>query len=321
MSWKFWKSPKERFDEEWNKAVSLRNQAKWTEAAEHFQEAAKISAEVQEPEYRKKGELAMAYALLYQAVAFKTPDSVKRAYDAISRLDPNTVMEIPNKVTAGELAQELNVLVLQYQLPPMSLSNLASQNLHTAEMYEKLAQQYLSLGKDKLVLNDLFGIPQTPQIAAFRYLGYSKLIQGYLKEKEDPEKAVEYYAEAMGYFAQAQAEEFRAYADTKSKKIGSVAKCWFCGRTVQGEDIHYFYLNAITTPYFSKKYGTESPTTMSGDKVIACLSCYSSINNIADAVAKAYFQKAMQEIAILRERVEKLEAEVRALRSSVYFRR
>jgi len=190
--------------------------------------------------------------------------------------------------------------------------------------FEAVAQSYMSLGRDNLVLGDLFGIKGTPYTMAYKYLGLSRLLKGLIEEKSDPGKAVEYYAEAMGYFSNAMLEEYKSYSDQRIKKLSTVAKCWFCGRDVQGEEIHYVYMETLLTPYLQSKFGGESPPSMRGTKIVACVACYEAIHLMADSVARMYYERAMaalreveqrltQQIYDLQRRMATLEGIVRGL--------
>lgn len=310
MSWKIWKKPEERFKEEWDKAISLRNQGKWKDASEHFSKAASLADEASGAQFKKQGMIAKAFAALYLAVDAKNADNLLRCHDAFSKLDPDTTLEIPYKVKAGEVAEEARILADEARLPQVSLDNLTEYPSEIADKFETLSQSYLGLGRENLVLADLFKISGTAYKMAFKYMGFSRLLKGIAEEKRDPAKAVEYYAEAMGNFGQAMLEDFKNYLDQRCKKLGNVAKCWFCGRDVQGEGIHYVYMDTIMTPYLQEKFGAESPPSLKELKIVACIACYEAIHIVADLVARAYYEKAM---AALRQVEKELTEAIIAL--------
>lgn len=310
MSWKFWKKPEEQLKEEWDKAVSLRNQAKWKDASEHFLKAARLADEISGPQFKKQGMMARALAALYLAVDTKTADNLLKCYDAVAKLDPETILEIPHKVKAGEVAQEVKILAEEARLPQINLNSLGEYPNEIADEFEAVAQSYLALGRESLVLGDLFKIDGTPYTIAFKYLGFSRFLKGFIEEKSDPSKSVEYYAEAMGHFSQAMLEEYKSYLDQRCKKLSNVVKCWFCGRDVQGEDIHYVYMETILTPYLQKKFSGESPPSVKESRIAACMACYEAIHIMADSVARMYYEKAM---AALRKVEKELTQAILAL--------
>ncbi|HKZ93146.1 MAG TPA: hypothetical protein VJ249_01015 [Candidatus Bathyarchaeia archaeon] len=303
MSWKIWKKPEERLREEWDKAVSLRNQGKWSDAANHFLSAANLEEEVAGRQSTKQALIARALAALYKAVGSRTGDDLSICHDAMAKLDPETSLDIPNKVRAGDVAQEAALLAVEARLPQVSLQNLEGFPDETADKFEALAQSYLGLGREKLVLGSLFGIDSSSDRLAFKSLGLSKLLKGSAEEERDPSKAVEYYAEAMGNFGQAMLEEYRGYLDDRNRKLGSVAKCWFCGRDVQGEEVQYVYMETILTPYLREKYGSESPPSVNELGIAACLACYEAIHKMADLVARKYYQMAMAELRAVEKKL------------------
>jgi tetratricopeptide (TPR) repeat protein len=310
VSWKIWKKPEERMKEEWDKAVSLRNQGKWRDASEHFVKAANLTEEVPGPQSARQGQIARALAALYTAVDVRTPESFLACQNAMARLGPETTLEIPNKVNAVEIEQEAKVFAEEARLPQVNLRNIGDIPSETADKFESLAQLYLSIGREKLALGDLFKLDGTSYRMAFKFLGFSKLLKGFAEEERDPSKAVEYYAEAIGNFGQAMLEEYTSFLDERNRKLGNVAKCWFCGRDVQGEEIHYVYMDTLLTPYLRDKFGGESPSSVKETKIAACVACYEAIHILADIVARKYYEMAMAE---LREVEQKLTGAIVAL--------
>jgi tetratricopeptide (TPR) repeat protein len=310
MSWKFWKPPEEQLKEEWDKAISLRNQGKWKEAAKHFSNAAELSKETVEAGLKKQGLIANALAQLYIAVDSRTSENFLRCYEAVTKLDPETVLEIPYKARAMDITQELKVFSEDVKLPKINLDSLDDYSIDIAEKFEAVAQAYLGLGHETLTLGDLFKISDSAYKIAFRYLGFSKLLKGHLEEKENPGKAVDDYAEAMGNFAQAALNEYVSYLNQRCAKLTRVTKCWFCGRAIQGEDIHYLYLETIMTPYMLENFTKDFPDLVRDNKVAACVTCYGAIHTIADVIARGYYEAAVK---ALRETEQELLARITAL--------
>jgi hypothetical protein len=310
MSWKIWKKTEERMKEEWNKAISVRNQGKWREAAEHFFKAASLAEETQDPQFKKEGLVANALGTLYLAVDTRSADNLRSCHNAFSKLDPETVLEIPYKVKASEIAEETKILAEEACLPQINLEKLNEYPSELSNKFEELAVAYLTLQRENLVLSDLLKITGTTQVLAYKYMGFSRLLKGSAEEKRDPAKAVEHYAEAMGYFGQAMLQDHKSYLEHRCAQLSNVAKCWFCGRDIQGEGIHYVYMQTILTPYLKEKFGAESPPSLKEFDIVACLACYEAIRIAADLIARVYYEKAM---AALREAEERLYRAITAL--------
>ncbi len=76
-------------------------------------------------------------------------------------------------------------------------------------------------------------------------------------------------------------------------------------------------LRADITGYTRSRYGSEVPASMQGDSVLACMACYSSVKNVSDQIASMYYQKAMQEVRALSQRVSDIEKRLSRLESHV----
>jgi tetratricopeptide (TPR) repeat protein len=265
---------------------------------------------VSEVQLKRQGMIAHALAILYIAVDTPTVENLLKCHDAFSKLDPETILEIPHKVKAGDVAVEAKIFAEKASLPQIALDRLNEYSSEIADKFEALSQSYMGLGREKFVLGELFKISDTPLIMAFRCMGFSRLIKGFIKETVNPSMAVEHYAEAMGYFGQALLEEYKSYLDQRCKKLQNVAKCWFCGRDIQGEDIHYIYMDTILTPYLEERFGEESPSSLRGAQIAVCIACHGAIYKLADLIAQQYYEKAM---AALKEVEKQLTEAIIAL--------
>jgi tetratricopeptide (TPR) repeat protein len=317
MSWKIWKAADERSREEWEKAVSLRNQGKWREAAEHFQAVSKLAEKATDQQSRNQGAIAYSLAMLYIAVEAKSSDSFLMCHNSLSRIPPQTVLEIPYKASAREIAQECMLLADEYSLPHVQLGVRVENTDAVASKMESLAQSYLALGRDSLVLGDLLKTNSNVFERSFKLLGLSRYLKGALEEYRDPDKAVQYYAEAVGYFQQAALEDYKRYLDERNRKLSSVAKCWFCGRNVQGEDIHYVYMETVLTAYMKSKIQSESPPTTKDYRIVACTVCNQAVQILADKIGRAYYEKAMKAMSEMEERLSARIASLQAQLNSV----
>ena len=50
---------------------------------------------------------------------------------------------------------------------------------------------------------------------------------------------------------------------------------------------------------------------------MACMACYSSVKNVSDQIASMYYQKAMQEVRALSQRVSDIEKRLSHLESRI----
>jgi tetratricopeptide (TPR) repeat protein len=311
MSWKIWKSHDKRMGEEYRKAVSYRNQGNLNEAIEHFLKAAELGRETKKPRAKELAKVAFALAALYQAVSTKSPEDLMKSHNTLTTLHPKIILEIPYKAMVEHILPEIKVLADEFRLPPIDLQNINIKNAEeVANQYEQVAQAYLSLGHEKFVIGDLFNVEENIFKRSYRCLGLSKLLKGHVAEDADPNKGVECYAEALGYFGQAALKEHEKFLNEKNVKLANVAKCWFCGRDIQGEDVHFVYMDTFLTQYLNAKGQKQSPRPVKRGKIAACKGCFGGISVTADKTARHYYQ---QSINALREVENRLTIQINAL--------
>ncbi len=317
MSWQLWKSKDERIKIEWNNAINLRNQGKWIDAASHYDQVEKLSAESSDPAMKELGAIAKALSRLYITKNNYTLDNLNMCSFAMSKLNPEIILEIPYEAKAGEIMQEIVLLSKEATLKTPDLNvNLTDTIL--ADEYEMLAQEYLGLGREKLVVGGLFDINTTTFNRAISFMGLSRMRKGRAEESNDPSKAVDYYSEALGYFNQINDKGMHDMIEGRTKKLVSMAKCWVCGRHMQGEEVNFVHLRSYITPYLSGKFNSETPAVLKNDAVVVCNGCYGAMSllseSIADRVSKVYYDRAMAEMKQMRE---KLEKEIASCRRSI----
>ena len=320
MSWKVWKKDEEKAEEEFKKAyekgVHLKN---WKKAIEHFNNAAELYRKCKTPELEEKAKIAIALSWLFKCVVELSSTNLMTCASAMQSLG-DTILKIPYEASSAELATELQLLGSESALEesiPSSVENLTPEQLvNIAKKYEQLATQYIMVQRD-FVIGKLFNTTINGFRTGQRLLGMSRIYLGKAIEKTDPTKALEHYNEALGYFKSISYKDYEEL-QRKIRKLGIVAKCWFCGREVQGADINFVFLPVgEVTPYLKNKYAETKPISMSGDMIVACKVCYNSIYGLADSIAKAYYEQVMENmktaIAILEQRIEYLEQVVRSL--------
>jgi hypothetical protein len=323
MSWQLWKSKDERIRLEWDNAANMRNQGKWLEAAGHYDQVDKMSADSSDPSVKELGAISKALSRLFISKQNYTLDNLNLCSLAMSKLDPETKLEIPYEAKAGEILQEILLLSKEASLKKPDLNNgMADSAL--ADEYEQLAQEYLGLGREKLVVGGLYNISNTTFNKAVSLMGISRVIKARIEEPRDPSKAVDYYSEALGYFNQINDKDMQAMLEGRTKKLVSMARCWLCGRPMQGEEVNFVYLRSYITPYLAGKFNAETPAVLKNDAVAVCSGCYGAMSilseSISDRVSKEYYNRAMAEMSRMREQLEKEIASCRSEIGSLRFR-
>lgn len=311
MSWKVWKGKDKRADEEKLKGENFRNQGKFADAAHSFQTAAELYSKSDQPEAAK---ILSTLASLFRAVENPTTENFVMCSKLAAELGKDIQLETPKQISAADLSYEAKLLASYLKLSN-SFSHLDSEDLHLADSYDNLANELSMMPNEHFTLSDFTSIQKfvsegRSEISS-RLRGLSFMIRGNAVIAEDPTKAKEFFETAKVHFLMAKSGP-KSNAEDISRKLEQLAKCWFCSREVQGEDYHFVHLSAILSPYVKEKFKDEHPSSMYEDKIVACTPCRSSILNIAEKIARVYYEKSLAEINAVRK---ELVAEISNLKS------
>ena len=316
----FFKSDIEKFNDLMNKGFSDRNKGNLESAVRNFLQAYEVASKSRDPGLIKKAELPLFYALFYEALLKKTPESFKKAAEQCKKLDPGTELDLglASRVYPPELTHELELLAELASLPGFEISKVRSMDLSVAEKYENVANILLAEGARRLILEDLVGIHEPLNVIGFRLLGYAKVIRAVKVEENEPSKAVEIYSEALAFLQQA-TPEVREFVNERITKLGKSTKCWVCHREIQGEEVNYIYLPASVNDYIKSRYDKDAPYLISDNgKIAVCRVCYSMIRDLSDKISKYYYDLAIKEMRLMEERIN---AKIRELQARIDFMR
>jgi hypothetical protein len=314
MQLKAFKSSSEKADIEfthaYEKGVNL-GREKWPVAVESFSEASKHYMEAGNAQ---KSSEAYALSTLFYALSSRTPDAWMQCNQAMSQLG-NTQLNVGFPADSSDI--EKQSLVVAGELAMVNQLNAQSVGQDKVTRLRDLAQKYLELIGTDLVIWKLMGQAIDPQRRAYYLLGLASLVEANSIIYTDPKKSASLLSDAVAQLdlAGEDLNNVRPAALIERENATKIGKCWFCGREVQGLNFHYVALKADITGYLRARYSSETPTTMDGQRVMACSACYSSVKYVSDEVAQVYYQKALQEISAVAERVNALENRVRRLES------
>lgn len=293
----------------YDKGVNL-GPEKWQNASSLFSEAAKHFAESGNPQ---KSNEATALAWLFYALVHNDAGSWYNCSEAMKKIG-DTQINVGFAASSAAIALQAKVI----QLDMLATSGISSDSQDTSrvEALKNLAQKYLELTGEDLVVWKLMKAELDPQRRAYYLLGLATLVQANSLMESDPRKAVSLLSESATQFEMAGVDPMNLRAITKAKRdnASKVAKCWFCGREVQGMGTHYLLLQATVSNYTKQKYGSEVPQSIDGAHVVACEGCSSSIRMVADAFARMYYERAITE---MHEIAQRLEARITSLENTV----
>lgn len=219
-----------------------------------------------------------------------------------------------NEVNAQKLAVEADLLADEFTnvAIPRNDANFAARG---KSLIETAMKYQMTIGNEVLI------IPET--LGGVSINGNRRALKLFVEGNEDlaesvvfndPRKAAEYQQIAMNYRIQ-----MGESGEVNRQKIESYSKsctCWFCGRDVTGERVHFFPMSSDVgiMQYKERESSHLAVKSDSGDAIYACRACYSAISRRADSIANHYHKQAMSEIA----RVESsLKAEIASVRSQV----
>ncbi len=313
MPIKLFKQPSEKaeieFREAYEKGVNLGPQ-KWPDAVHHFSEAQKNYTTIGDSQ--KSGQ-CYALATLFYALTARTDQSWQACSEAMRQI-PDTSLNVGFTVNSTAISQQASVLASD--IATTQMLDGESKDVSKVAALRDLAQKYMDLIGNDLAVWRLQKEDIDPQRRAYYLLGVASLIEGNSVSDSDPKKSVALLSEAATNFELAGIDPMSITPGTKTKldNMTKFAKCWFCGREMQGQGFHYVSLDATVTQYTRARYGSSTPHSLEENGVVACESCASAIRNVADEVAKAYYERAM---AAMRETEQRLNAKIAALEREV----
>ncbi len=299
----------DEFSRAYSKGVNLGPQ-KWQDAVESFSAASKHYAQAGNSQ---KANEAYALACLFYALLHKDSQSWQTCSEAMTRVG-DTPVNVGFAANSTAIAQQATVI--RDDIVATSAINSDSSDVSRVSGLKALAQKYLELTGEDLVVWKLMKVELDPERRAYYLLGLASLVEANSLMESDPRKAVSLLSESATHFEMAGIDPMNLMAITKVKRDNAsrVAKCWFCGREAQGLNVHYVLLSATVSDYTKQRYGSEVPESIDGAHIVACESCASSIRMAAEAFARMYYERAMAE---MRQIAQRLDARINALQGEV----
>jgi hypothetical protein len=317
---KLFKQPSEKaeieFREAYEKGVNL-GPEKYPDAILHFSEASKHYNEIGDSQ---KSAETYALSTLFYALTKNTDQSWEACSRAMSQT-PNASLNVGFTVNSTDISQQASVLASD--IATTSVLDGESRDISRVAAVRELAQKYMDLIGNDLALWRLLRKDLDPQRRAYYLLGVASLIEANSISDSDPKRSVALLSEAATNLELAGIDPMSIAAGTKVKldNISKFAKCWFCGREMQGQGFHFVSLEATVSQYTRQRYGSTTPHSLEERGVVACQSCASAIKNVAENVAKAYYEMAMARMGEMEQRlnvrIAALEHQLGALRSRV----
>ncbi len=200
----------------------------------------------------------------------------------------------PRETTATELGRELALLAAESDLMCRRAVSPA-EHAEKARMLRELATKFRTEMVDRtLIVPELF-FKQSMQgeSKAIPLSAYAEESLGESLILENPKAAAEHYQTARLLWMQAGRQDLSDAAASRVRSYGMAAKCWFCGREISGEGVHFLSMPSELTGLITKKStGSALPScdpTLS--LIYACRGCHSAVYKLADARALERMQE------------------------------
>lgn len=258
-----------------------------------FQEA-RDSFESAASKFSRQGNVAMSsLSASYASVVLISQDSTNssllyRAAQSVNSLGDTTLKLGLREIPARELGLEMALLAAEADL----LSRRAvspAQHAEKARMLRELATRFRTeVAERPLVLPELFfkqsiiGESKATPLSAYaeESLGESLIM-------ENPKAAAEHYQTARLLWMQAGRQDLGDLAASRVRSYGMAAKCWFCGREIAGEGVHFLPMpSELTGLIIGSSKGSVLPScdpTLS--QIYACRGCHGAVFKMADSRA------------------------------------
>jgi hypothetical protein len=215
---------------------------------------------------------------------------------------------------AAQLATELELLATELEVLSLSPAN-PQQFKDKAQALQTAAMQFRAkMTGQVLMIPELFSkIVMTGEMKAPQLMAMAEEALGESLILDDPKAAAEHYQSARLWWMQAGRQDYADAASMRVRAYGRAAKCWFCGREVAGEGIHFVAMASELTDVVKRTgEGSALPTfDPVSNAIYACRGCYSAVFKLADDLAVK--RTAELEIKIEKE-LSEIRAQIRNLR-------
>lgn len=148
-------------------------------------------------------------------------------------------------------------------------------------------------------------------------LGYERMSEAV--KWDNPKKAAEYQQQALIY--NSERHDTKAVEENQNFIRGAsmTVHCWFCGKEVSGENIHFVPMKSkITEPILRQADPSKPLATNSENAVYACRACFSTFDNLAQKylkIAEEYTDKQVNRVYNeLMAEIRHLQAQINAMR-------
>lgn len=262
--------------------------------------------------------VAAAYAsVMSLAQATSNPEAYRAAAQALRSLADMPIKLGLRESTASAVAREADILASEAEWTTLQPTSVA-QYQQKAQALRQVATAIRSdIGGNVLVLPELFrqgSVTGESHALALAAQSEEALAESLLAT--DPKAAAEHYQTARLWWSQAGNGAQADAAAAHVAQYGKSAKCWFCGREVAGENIHFVLMPSDLTDLV-KAADKDSPLPSfdpASGNVYACKGCHGAVQHLADALAT---QRMNELDAKIQPQIQDLKNQIQAVKNRV----
>ena len=281
---------------------------KYNDAVRKFQKVGDMNGATQ----------AFAYAAVMSlAQSPSNPMAFRAAAQALRALGDSPVKLGLRESTGNLLAREAEILASEAEWTALQPAS-GDQYKQKAQALRDVATAIRSdIGSNVLVLPELFRQGSfTGESHALALAAQSEEALAESLLATDPKAAAEHYQPARLWWSQAGNAAQADSALARVNMYGKSAKCWFCGREVAGENIHFVPMPSELTDLV-KAADKDSPLPSfdpASGNVYACKGCHGAVYRCADQLA---VQRTAELDAKIQPQIQDLKNQIQAIKNRV----
>ncbi len=262
--------------------------------------------------------LATAYAsVMSLSQNANNPNAYRGAAQALRAVGDQPIKLGLRESTGNALAHEAEILASATEWTSLQPTSTA-QYQQKADALRQVATAIRSdIGSNVLVLPELFKQGSfTGEQRAYALAAQSEEALAESLIATDPKAAAEHYQTARLWWSQAGDAAAADAAANRVAQYGKSAKCWFCGREVSGENIHFVPMPSDLTDLV-KAADKDSPLPSfdpATGQVYACKGCHGAVYRLADGLA---LKRTAELEAKVQPQIEDLKKQIQAIKNRV----
>lgn len=222
-----------------------------------------------------------------------------------------------HEISSAEIADEVELLAGEKEILAMTPTN-PSEHGAKAKRLQEIAMGYRSRTAGRvLVIPELFW-KETIQgeARALPLLAKAEESLGQSLVNDNPKAAAEHFQTARLWWMQAGRADMAQTASSFVQSYGLAVKCWFCGREVSGEGVHFVSMPSTLTDLI-KRTASESALPsfdQASGMIYACKGCYGAIFNLSDSLAT----QRTQELEVkINKQLEEIKRQIGRMRPGI----